>query len=77
MALLVPTILDGAVRIEALSDVRIARRALAAFVLIGLLIWTQHLAFGSGVVHAWVGPAVLLGWLWVQARPGGSRGGPS
>jgi hypothetical protein len=33
-----------------------------------VVVWTQHLAFGSGVVHAWVGPAVLAAWLWVRAR---------
>jgi len=66
MALLVPAILDGAVRIEAANDPRLARRAVVVFVLAGLLIWAQHLAFGSGVVHAWVGPAVLVCWLYVR-----------
>jgi hypothetical protein len=66
MALLVPAILDGAVRIEAADDARLTRRSVAAFVLAGLLIWAQHLAFGSGVVHAWVGPAVLVCWLYVR-----------
>lgn len=77
MALLVPMVLDGAVRIEAAKDVRVARRSLAAFVLAGVLVWAQHLAFGSGVVHAWVGPAVLGCWLYVRRRvesPGARTG---
>jgi hypothetical protein len=68
MVILVPTILDTAIRIELTGDRRLARRALAGYLLSGVAVWTQQLAFGSGVIHAWVGPAVLAGWLWVRAR---------
>jgi hypothetical protein len=68
MVILVPAILDGATRIEMSRDLRLTRRVLAAYLLFGVVVWTQHLAFGSGVVHAWVGPAVLAAWLWVRAR---------
>ena len=71
MVILVPAILDGATWIESGRDRRLARRALAAYLLLGVVIWTQHLAFGSGVVHAWVGPAALAAWLWVRARTSG------
>ena len=72
MVLLVPTVLDGAVRIEATGDPRLTRRAVTAYLLVGVVIWTQQLAFGSGVIHAWVGPVVLVAWLWVRARTAGS-----
>jgi hypothetical protein len=72
MVLLVPTVLDGAVRIEATGDRRLTRRAVTAYLLVGVVIWTQQLVFGSGVIHAWVGPAVLVVWLWVRARTAGS-----
>ena len=72
MVLLVPTILDGAVRSEATGDPRLTRRAVTVFLLLGVGIWAQHLAFGSGVIHAWVGPGVLVAWLWVRARTSGS-----
>ncbi len=72
IVLLVPTILDGAVRIEATGDLRLTRRAVTVFLLFGVAIWVQHLAFGSGVIHAWVGPAVLVAWLWIRARTEGS-----
>ena len=68
MVILVPTILDSAIRVESTGDRRLARRALTGYLLFGVAVWTQHLAFGSGVIHAWVGPAVLAAWLWVRAR---------
>ena len=68
MVLLVPTILDGAVRIEAAGSARLTRRAAAAYLLVGVAIWAQHLAFGSGVIHAWVGPAVFVAWIWIRGR---------
>ena len=71
MVILVPTILDAAIRIEATGDRRLARRALTGYLLFGVTVWSQHLAFGSGVIHAWVGPAVLLAWLWVRVRTDG------
>jgi hypothetical protein len=71
MAILAPAILDGAARIESSGDSRLARRALALYLLFGIAIWTQHLAFGSGVIHAWVGPVVLAAWAWTRGLPTG------
>jgi hypothetical protein len=68
MTLLVPTVIDGAVRIEKSGDRRKRRFAVSAFIIFALAVWVQHLKFGPGVAHAWVGPVVLLTWLWVRAR---------
>ena len=72
MVLLLPTVLDGAVRIEAAADPSLTRRTMTVYLLAGVVIWAQQLAFGSGVIHAWVGPAVLVAWLWVRARTAGA-----
>jgi hypothetical protein len=74
MVILVPTMLDAATRIESSGTARLARRAFVAYLLFGVVIWAPQLTFGSGVVHAWVGPTVLVAWLWVRTRTGGSDG---
>ena len=68
MVLLVPTILDGAVRLERSGNAALVRRAFTLFLLLGIVIWIQQLVAGSGVVHAWVGFAVLLFWLGIRSR---------
>jgi hypothetical protein len=68
MVLLVPTILDGAARLERHGDSRLRRRGFTLFLVFGIMVWAQQLRFGSGVVHAWVGFAVLFFWLGVRAR---------
>ncbi|MEJ2483231.1 MAG: glycosyltransferase 87 family protein [Gemmatimonadota bacterium] len=68
MVILVPTVLDGAVRLEHQDDGAFVRRAFLAYLLLCLIVWTQQLVFGSGVAHAWVGFAVLGGWLWIRNR---------
>lgn len=77
MVLLVPTILDGAARLERHGDAGLTRRAFTAFLLLGIVIWAQQLLAGSGVVHAWVGFAVLLCWLGVRSRTAASTSGTS
>ena len=67
MTLLVPTVIDGAVRLEESADRRKRRFAVSAFVIFAVAVWAQHLRFGPGVAHAWLGPVVLLTWLWVRA----------
>lgn len=68
MVLLVPAVLDGAVRLEGAPDVAGVRRVFLAYLLLCLLVWIQQLWFGSGVIHAWVGFAVLGGWAWIRKR---------
>ncbi|MCL7957186.1 MAG: glycosyltransferase 87 family protein [marine benthic group bacterium] len=68
MVLLVPAVLDGAVRLEGQSDAAAVRRTFLVYVMLCLLVWIQQLWFGSGVIHAWVGFAVLGGWLWIRSR---------
>ncbi len=76
MVILVPAVLDGAARIESARDRRLARRAFAAFLLIGVAVWAQQLGAGSGVAHAWVGFAILGLWLAVARRTDGSGPDP-
>jgi hypothetical protein len=68
MGILVPTVLDRAVWIESSGDSRLARCSLAFFLLLGITIWVQQLATGSGVARAWCGPVVLVPWLWIHSR---------
>ena len=77
MVLLVPTILDGAVRLEKYGDPALSRRSFTLFLLLGIVIWTQQLVAGSGVVHAWVGFAVLLFWRGIRSRTEPSPSGSS
>lgn len=68
MVLLMPAVLDGAVRFERLDRDDISRRVLFVYILLCLVVWSQQLILGSGVVHAWVGFAVLGGWVWIRNR---------
>ena len=68
MVLLVPTILDGAVRLEKYGSSALSRRSFTLYLLLGIVVWTQQLLAGSGVAHAWVGFAVLLFWLGIRSR---------
>ena len=77
MVLLVPTVLDGAARLEGYGNPALARRAFTAFLLLGIVIWTQQLLAGSGVIHAWVGFAVLLFWLAIRSRTAPAASGRS
>jgi len=66
MVLLVPTVLDAAVHLERFANPGLSRRALTLFLLLGIVVWTQQLLAGSGVVHVWVGFAVLLFWMGIH-----------
>ena len=67
----------AAARLEKYGNAALSRRAFTLFLLLGIVIWTQQLVAGSGVIHAWVGFAVLLFWLAIRSRTAPAASGRS